>query len=759
MMQDDQVVSRLLGVRPSRRTVLKAGTAAGLGIALGVHVGARAKAQPSGLNFLPSGDDGGGFTSVVATDPFAQGSIIAGQDVSGLWRSADAGRTWTPAMTPADAHDSLFTAPAFTAVAAVTFSRRHAGTVYAGLGNRGQGSTQGGFAASTDGGASWALLSDVPLFAGGNDNVGGLPPGQLRSTGNLIQLDEDNGAIYVATFQDGVMRSRDGGHTWTVLGLQGTYLRGLALDPSGPENLYACPYGQGVWKTVDALGTGSFTRLASAPASVEELVSVGGALYAAGAGGIARSSDGGRAWEALPVPMGSTTSWISMAGTSTPQGTTLFAGCFGPPPESATSMYQSIIRSTDGGASWAPITVNSSRIHPTLGGPGGDVWWYSKSDAWPDAAMGGVRFIASYVAPDPLDPSRLYAAGKAGVWRTDNALDESPDWYACVRRLNATFHSAVAVDDSVTPYRVYLGDADWSFLYSTDGMNHVTISRFVPNQFAQAYGIAALPNPGGPATVYAATEVQGSINGDVYSSTDVSLPSNWTPEGLADQVHAHYGSYMDVIGVAVNRTAAGAAILAAVNGGGVWRKAGGQWTQVLPENTALATQKGSITQFAWLPDSPFVFFYDRLTGVWRSADAGLTWSLIWRHPAYQSVGVSGYLVQPSNDRQTVWASAYDGLYRLERAEGTGPGAVLEPSVQLPGPLAFRDGFLYVATYTEEGNAVPRLLRRPWPGAGPWTDLADDTFRAMGFIPHGLAVGPDGRVFGVQRGMGMVVGVP
>ena len=235
--------------------------------------------------FRSTGLDGGGLVNVVAFDPWTPGVVIAGGDNSGFYRSTDNGQTWTPQNAEIDGLNQL-------QAATIAFSPTVPGTIYAGVGALGAG---GGVFVSTDDGRSWALRSSAPQFSGApNTGVAGVPAPHPRSTGTLIQVDGPSGLLYAATFDDGVMRSSDGGVGWTTLGLAGQHLRSLQLDPNDPNVVYAATYGDGVWRTTTGSTVGTFVKLSSSPAIVEDLTFVGSDLYAVGPAGLSRSPDSRR---------------------------------------------------------------------------------------------------------------------------------------------------------------------------------------------------------------------------------------------------------------------------------------------------------------------------------------------------------------------------------------------------------------------------------------------------------------------------------
>lgn len=755
----------------SRRALLQTGIAVGATAAVAAPASradaARRAAQGTSLHFSPGGIYGGGTTSVVAADPFQSGVLLAGQDTSGLWRSTDHGHTWTPVCTATDWHDTLFATPTTRGVAALAFSRTHRGLVYAGLGNANPDAQPGsGIARSVDGGLTWTLASDVPTFVAGNPPPGlGLPSPAPRSVGNLISIDERRGRLYAATFSDGVMRSELDGRSWTTLGLDGKYLRGLAIDPANPDVLYACTFGHQVWKTTTASGGGTFNVLASSPSTVEELVIVGGVLYAAaGADGVYASPDAGKTWNQLYHDGDPDTRWLSIAGRTSGGTACIFAGAWQAKADPTDpSLHQTVVRSTDGGSGWTPITVHSAAIHPDLGGPGGAPWWPSEvPTVWKRVRLGGSGSEPAHLLLDPSDRNRLYSAGRGGMWRTDNARADVPDWYPAVRDLNPTFSWNVVIDPNA-PNRVYVGDTDWTFFYSTDRMASAHQFPVDPTKSPDVVDIA-LDTSHRPSHVYVTTDTV--TNGELFWTPEPGVAA-WRPTGLAAAVHAGCGSYHDGFGVTVGTVNGERVLLAAVSGAGVWRKAGDDaapWSQVLAPGRALGPQSTKSAPFCWAAHSQSVYLYDRETGLWRSTDAGLSWqrisditSPLARNPYGTATGYLTVVSIAGHDR--LYLSTSSGLFRIDDpASGPAhPSAIGQ--VTRPGPVASGGGELYVARYAVIGDARPALLRASLDNDTSWVDVADGVYRTVGYLPRGIAVGTDGYVYVSQRGQSVTVGVP
>ena len=695
---------------------------------------------PDALSFTPSGLVGGGFVNTIAVDPAGSGLVLAGGDVSGFHRSMDWGQHWVTSNAGVDL-------PAQLSVADIEFSVTQPGTVFAAVGVRGSG---GGLLRSQDGGQTWSLRSGVPQFSGAN-NVGikGLPHTHPRSTGTLLALDEEGGFLYAATFEQGVLRSADGGSTWTVLGLAGTHLRGLALDPADPDTLYAAAYDDGVYRTTTASTAGTFLKLGGSPATPEELRLIGGNLYVAGGkAGVFRSPDGGLTWEQLGIGRIPVTepSWMSVDGYSACDRDVVYVGANGAGPDT-------VMRSTDGGATWASVTGDATLVHPTIGGPDGTTWWLAKQARM---MLGGSFSAAAQIAvgPGPAGGDaclrdRVLVAGRAGVW---GSVNTGTDWYPMVDGLGVTIARDVAVDPGLAG-RAYVATADWVFHHSADGLVHVTQKKPSGGTTAADIAIDASTAPG---RVYVATgNPSANTNGEVFSNPN-PLTSGWTDEGLSSVAGGKRP-----LALVVRKVGGGRVLLVAVDGGGIWRKAGTTWTRVnaVAMGTSQPTRGASLV---WPAGSATVYLYDRQSGVWRSGDNGRNWTKIWSAPS--PFPMTGYLaVDPASPGRLFVSIGGAGVYRIDGAtSGSVDAGTLTPvevgAFAGPGPVEFGpSGELYVAAEAAPG-LTPGLYRSDDLGS-TWVLVSDAFYRAAAGFPFDMAVAPDGTVSISTNGDGVIVGRP
>ena len=278
--------------------------------------------------------------------------------------------------------------------------------------------------------------------------------------------------VYAATNGGGFFRSADAGASWTAIntgvGAVGTFtMTGLTVDPLNPARVYASGTtgpGGGVFKSTNGGASWTFTSLGF----VGDIVAAGDPLapdtvYALGSG-VLRSSNAGASW--TEVQAGSF--FTLTVDPTTPR--TVYAG--------STS---SIMKSTDGGATWAfkgaglgSDRVEAIAVHPTTPSvvyAGLDDFGVYKSinggDSWTSIGpvAGASNLSVTGLAIDPADPNTVYAAGFAtagfGVYKSTNG---GASWTSTPL---ATTAFSLALSPS-TPARLVAGTGEGTWR-STDG--------------------------------------------------------------------------------------------------------------------------------------------------------------------------------------------------------------------------------------------------------------------------------------------------
>lgn len=729
-------------------------------------------ADPPTYTFSPSGHDGGGGLSAIAADPFTPGGLIAGGDIWGLYRSSDHGRDWTPssAADPADTN-SHFSIPGKLKNACVRFSERTQGRVYAGHGESGR---FGGFSRSDNGGETWIMTSTTPQFSGANTNLPLDDKGHPRSVGNLIAVDPnfadaDGGGefIYAGTYKKSVMRSHNGGVSWTAIALPGlgasaSYIRGVARDDLNFSTIYACTWDtdgdsktESVYKIANARTASSGVNLNAPFLKAEEVVVIHGVLYvAANTSGVWKYD--GANWTQLYTDT-KPSLFYSIDGywDSASSQAVIYAGT-ATAKSAGNSLYYSVMRSTNSGASWTCITKDSTELHTNMkvGDASGNIWWHSDELRH---IIGGSTFVACQTLVDPFNRNTLYVCGRGGMWRTDNALAASPSWYAAVRHMNGSANRGVAVDPN-HPMRGYTIDMDWTFQYTTNGFD--TIKRQGISSGGQEEFCVEVDSTSNPSAV-----------SPVYVGRDGALAYNANPASSAwvDTKMNLQGS-QNVLGCSIKRTAAGTVVLAAVEGSGIWRKIGGgangSWGGG-PVYTADNILKGLHADnqkgvFSWGGgNSQMVYFTDRENGVFRSMDAGVTWSKI-AGPGAGSGGstkYSGSVAVDPTDERNCYVTQTSGVWFSGNANAPTPTftKITLSGGGTPGWADYDDqGNIYINTLITD-TKQPKLFFKAR-GGSQWHNIGtDNVFRAQNGFVSQMVVGPGANPVIYLVGNGVSIG--
>ena len=563
--------------------------------------------------------------------------------------------------------------------------------------------------------------------------------------------------IYAATYNDGLMRSKDDGATWTTLGLSGKFLRGLVLDPSNPDVLYVASYNDGVWVTTTARGAGTFTKLSGPPTTPEELALVDGVLWlAAGPNGVWKATGSGssRTWSKIPTAQlpqdGTATKWQSITGYKPASGpAVLYTGNVnGTAVPTQGGQFNTIYRSTDGGTTWKSVTADRPKISFNVNN-GTETWWLlAENDSF---GLGRGQGVASQIVIDPNNPNRIYSPGRSGVWRSD---DTGNTWFPIVAGLGATIPRGVAVEDN--GQNVYVAIADWVLVQSQDGGASFTQNK--PPGGNVGYGVA-VDKGTTPNTVYVGVGDRDnpSVDGEVFRNPNPTGGGSWVSEHLK----AVTGGKR-VINVATYRINGDLILLAVVEAGGVWRKVGTNGNWVRAQGDQASTSPGRNTpQFAIASDN-IIYFYDQSKGLYRSSDAGQSFSKIWAQPA--SGQLFGYIAADPVNPGRVYVSQGKTTYRLDGAHtGSVSSGVKVTDLKVPNPgppFVSANGYVWVPRQPTK-TAGAALLRSADAGA-TWVEVVDPEWARNGGLVTdtmfgGTAGNPDAaRVIAGFDGTGVLV---
>ncbi len=279
----------------------------------------------------------GAIVNAIAVDPLTPRTVYAGTEGAGVFKSIDAGGTWTPA------NNGL---PGLL-IYAVAVDPQASTTLYATV-------SRSGVFKSVDGGDTWT------------DASAGIPP-SIRSSVFCLAIDPQTPTtLYAGTNDGGVFKTIDGAGTWSHSpGVSPLTVASLAIDPQVPDTIYAGT-DLNLWKSMDGgdtwIRTG-FDRASVFSLAIDPITS--STIYARirsfspqpGLNGVYKSTDGGATWTFI-VPNGRALA----IDPETPN--TIYASAFD----------SGVFRSTDGGASWTELndgltnlSVASLAIDPAAG--------------------------------------------------------------------------------------------------------------------------------------------------------------------------------------------------------------------------------------------------------------------------------------------------------------------------------------------------------------------------------------------------------
>lgn len=267
---------------------------------------------PLGPQAIPNGQTYGGSrvlvsgrVTAIVVDPTNPDIIYLGSANGGVWKTTNGGQTWTP---KSDHEASL-------AIGALAMDPTDHLVLYAGTGEGNltyykqflssvQDSYYGsGVLKSSDGGTTWTLR------------------GTTDFTGESffrIAVNPSPATTLFAATSSGVYRSTDGGVTWSQMknglpAISGSILGAsdVAIDPTSPTTVYAAFWEDGIYKTTTAgVANPAWTKLGGGLPAGAGMGRIGlgtsasspQTLYAAFGSNLYVTTNGGTTWTAVPVP-------------------------------------------------------------------------------------------------------------------------------------------------------------------------------------------------------------------------------------------------------------------------------------------------------------------------------------------------------------------------------------------------------------------------------------------------------------------------
>ena len=422
----------------------------------------------------------GGWGTVAAGVPDQPDVYYFGAAGGGVWKTEDAGRTWT----------SLFDKASAASVGALAIAPSDPNVVYVGTGQpqpRYDVISGDGVFRSDDGGKTWTHRG---LEA--TRHIGAILVDPREPDTVLVAA---LGHIFGPNRERGVFRSTDGGRTWTpaLFVNEDTGVVDLARDPDHPDVVYAA-----AWQLRNYPWLSYF----------KPNVGPGSAVY--------KSTDGGRTWKRL-AGAGWPTVDVGRIGLAVSPGGRVWAivdaqaALASLDPTRATSSPAGLYRSDDGGATWTQVNATPGLAsyymgHVTADPKNRDVV-YVMGQSIRRSDDGGKTFRIVKGAPggddyhflwiNPKRPDHRVTAADQGTVVTVNGGRTWSDWY---NQPTGQFYH-VETDDRF-PYWIYGGQQD------SGSVGTMSRSDFGGLTFRDWYPVGAeergwdVPDPGDPDVVY-----------------------------------------------------------------------------------------------------------------------------------------------------------------------------------------------------------------------------------------------------------------
>jgi len=346
------------------------------------------ESRDGGLHWTPaSAGLATGYVRGLLIDPKRPDVLYATLNQTLIYRSADAGRSWS--LTPSPTGSSETTLVNLLALDPADGDRLYA---------YGTDTWR-----SDDGGRSWVTINQ------------GLP--QYSRFESIAADAHASGTVYAGG--QGLYKSLDFGGRWfqSDSGLSGQTVVSLAIDPQSSATVFAAT-GSGIYRTRDGGATWEPSGLAGIQCSVVQFDPTNPqVLYAGSEDGLYRSRDGGLHWQRLDIGGGGSP-YVFSIGVGSDSRTVYASPAIG------------LVRSSDGGDHWTGVSRGLPRASVfALAAPansdGTDFYASGASvfrtrdggRTWSDPGNAGLSSYLTDLVVDPRNPETLFGSG-VGVFRS-----------------------------------------------------------------------------------------------------------------------------------------------------------------------------------------------------------------------------------------------------------------------------------------------------------------------------------------------------
>jgi photosystem II stability/assembly factor-like uncharacterized protein len=650
----------------------------------------------------PGGYNGLGRLNCVRPDPFNEYTIWVGSASGGLWKTTDAGFTWT---TTTDELPSL-------GVTDIVIDPTNPSIMYIGTGDGDAGDTYStGVLKSTDGGETW--------------NTTGLnwSTAQTRRISRLLMHPNNPSVLFAAG--NGIFKSTNAGTSWMQVSVD--VFRDMEFKPGAPDTMYASgnsatiyrsTNGGATWQSSSTGISGGIGRIALgvSPANPEYVYALAANNGNSGFSGFFRSTNSGATWAARsssPNLLG----WAYDGSDAGGQGWYDLAVAVSQ--TNAELVFVGGVnnwRSTNGGTSWILSSLWYNRGGtPTVHADQHDLYAVPNSDLLFAGNDGGI-----YVTIDQgvswtwlgsgLKITQFYRLGTSA---TDPGVLIAGAQDNGTKALGASAWNDVLGGDGMealvdhTNAGVMFGSLYYGDIYkSVNGGLSFTSSRLGINE-SGAWVTPYVMHPTDPNILFAGfSNVWKSSNGG----------AGWNRLGLLG------GSSLTILTVApsdpdVIYCGRSAALIRSTDGGSGWT------------NLPLPAGTGALTYCAVHPQNPDILWvtssgYSAGNKVYRSDNGGSTWTNI--SGTLPNVPVNCIVFQ-NNSPERLYVGTDIGVYYRDLASG--------------GWQDFNTGLANVVISELEIQYSSRKIRAATYGRGVWeSDLIPDQGIVVGQSPAAIHFG-------------------
>ncbi|MDX1479241.1 MAG: hypothetical protein R3301_16110, partial [Saprospiraceae bacterium] len=511
---------------------------------------------PLGPEEWVNGNDGynpgNGRVNAIAEHPLDTNILFVGTPSGGLWKSEDAGATWTP-------HTDDF---AQLGISAIVIDPTDPDVMYVGTGDGDGFDTYSiGVMKSEDGGVTWT------------------PAGMLSAGVFVVRkmaMDPGNTQVLYAATSDGLYRTTNGGTSWLQL-MSGSF-HDVKLHPTDHDTVYVCS--NHFYRSTD--GGGSFTEVDDTDGLADPAI-------------VNRYRIG--------------------VSPDEPDWVYVLSG------EASDGSFEGLYRSTNAGATFTLQTSTPNVFnYSSTGAGGGGQCWYNMA-----------------LAVDPNDAEVVYTGG-INIWKSINAgidLDIVTQWIYGngFGYVHADIHDLVMVGD-----RLYVGSDGGIFKSNNDGDDWSDLSGGL--SITQFYRMGGTPQSAG--LILAGSQDNGSnlLSGGIWTHV-------YGADGMEAIINPANSSFMYV----------------SYQGGGIQRSTDGGIN--FSSSTNGINEEGAwVTPYMLHPTNSNTLFA-AFDNVWKSTSSGSTWTKI---SGIDAGNLNALEVAPSNP-DYIYTSDNGILYRTTDGGG------------------------------------------------------------------------------------------